>query len=168
MSTLQGARLLVAILLPRSQSFGRIAILNFANTINPGGDILSGGSDQEESIDYHYGFHNHAMLFSPSVVISRNDAGIGCHHLKWTSRRSRAGKVRSVLLHQTDGGGGAMKTRRVWNRRISQQRRDRCMNMGGAMHDPSTGWFLLFYGRRFSIHSWGCSMARQAQSLFVS
>jgi uncharacterized protein (TIGR02452 family) len=50
MSTLQGARLLVAILLPRSQSFGRIAILNFANTINPGGDILSGGSDQEESI----------------------------------------------------------------------------------------------------------------------
>lgn len=48
-----------------------------------------------------------------------------------------------------------MKTRRVWNRRISQQRRDCCMNMGGAMHGPSTGWFLLFYGRRFSIHSWG-------------
>jgi hypothetical protein len=50
MSTLEAVRLLVDTLSPRFQSFGRIAILNLANTIKPSGGILSGAPDQEGPI----------------------------------------------------------------------------------------------------------------------
>ncbi|KAF9243235.1 hypothetical protein BU15DRAFT_86598 [Melanogaster broomeanus] len=49
-STLDGARLLHDTLSPRSTSYGRIAVLNFASATRPGGGFLTGAQAQEESI----------------------------------------------------------------------------------------------------------------------
>lgn len=102
-STLDGARLLFNTLSSRSVSFGRIAILNFASATRPGGGFLDGAQAQEESIarsstlypslmtdsaqrfyrlhnhDRKGGFYHHAMIYTPSVVILKDDTG------SWTS-----------------------------------------------------------------------------------
>jgi len=102
-STLDGARLLFDTLSSRSMSFGRIAILNFASATRPGGGFLGGAQAQEESIarsstlypslmtdsaqrfyrlhnhDRKGGFYQHAMIYTPSVVVLKDDAG------GWTS-----------------------------------------------------------------------------------
>ncbi|KAH7883265.1 hypothetical protein F5I97DRAFT_1903678, partial [Phlebopus sp. FC_14] len=98
-STLDGARLLYDSLSSRSTSYGRIAVLNFASATRPGGGFLSGAQAQEESIarsstlypslmtdtaqqfyqlhnrDRRQGYYYHAMIYTPSVVVFRNDAG---------------------------------------------------------------------------------------------
>jgi uncharacterized protein (TIGR02452 family) len=98
-STLDGARLLFNTLSSRSTSFGRIAILNFASATRPGGGFLNGAQAQEESIarsstlypslmtdsaqrfyqlhtrDRNRGYYHHAMVYTPSVVILKDDAG---------------------------------------------------------------------------------------------
>lgn len=97
-STLEGARLLHDAL-SNSFSFGRIAVLNFASATRPGGGFLGGAQAQEESIarsstlypslmtdtsqqfyklhlrDRQGGFYHHAMVYTPSVVVFRNDSG---------------------------------------------------------------------------------------------
>ncbi|OJA15028.1 hypothetical protein AZE42_05249 [Rhizopogon vesiculosus] len=102
-STLDGTRLLLNTLSSRSTSFGRIAILNFASATRPGGGFLNGAQAQEESIarsstlypslmtdsaqrfyrlhnhDRKGGFYHHAMIYTPSVVVLKDDAG------NWTS-----------------------------------------------------------------------------------
>lgn len=102
-STLDGATLLFNTLSSCSTSFGRIAILNFASATRPGGGFLNGAQAQEESIarsstlypslmtdsaqhfyqlhtrDRNRGFYHHAMVYTPSVVILKDDAG------NWTS-----------------------------------------------------------------------------------
>ncbi|KAG1750106.1 hypothetical protein EDB19DRAFT_88810 [Suillus lakei] len=131
MSTLEGARLLVDTLSPRSQSFGRIAILNFANPMNPGGGVFSGAPDQEESIAFYslhqqddrHGFYRHAMLFSPSIVILRNDAGDWVSPFEvdvLTCAAVNAGKVRTELLHQTDAGALENKINEVMKERMAR------------------------------------------------
>ncbi|KAG2153216.1 hypothetical protein DEU56DRAFT_868644 [Suillus clintonianus] len=98
-STLDGARLLFNTLSSRSTSFGRIAILNFASATRPGGGFLNGAQAQEESIarsstlypslmtdtaqrfyrlhvrDRNGGYYHHAMVYTPSVVILKDDTG---------------------------------------------------------------------------------------------
>lgn len=102
-STLDGARLLFDTLSSRSMCFGRIAILNFASATRPGGGFLNGAQAQEESIarsstlypslmtdsaqrfyrlhthDRKGGFYHHAMVYTPSVVVLKDDTG------NWTS-----------------------------------------------------------------------------------
>lgn len=102
-STLDGARLLFNTLSSRSMSFGRIAILNFASATRPGGGFLNGSQAQEESIarsstlypslmtdsaqrfyrlhnhDRKGGFYHHALIYTPSIVVLKDDAG------NWTS-----------------------------------------------------------------------------------
>lgn len=97
-STLHGASLLHDTS-SRSTSFGRIAVLNFASPIHPGGRFLAGSPSQEESIarsstlyhslmtntaqqfyklhlhDRRGGFYHHAMIYTPAVVVFRDDAG---------------------------------------------------------------------------------------------
>ncbi|KAL4079127.1 hypothetical protein J3A83DRAFT_4356108 [Scleroderma citrinum] len=98
-STLAGARLLHDSMSSRSASSGRIALLNFASATRPGGGFLNGAQAQEESIarsstlypslmtdtaqqfyklhgkDRQGGFYYHAMIYSPGIVILRDDKG---------------------------------------------------------------------------------------------
>ncbi|KAF9228511.1 hypothetical protein BS17DRAFT_692783 [Gyrodon lividus] len=121
-STLDGARLLYDTLSSRSTSYGRIAVLNFASATRPGGGFLGGAQAQEESIarsstlypslmtevaqqfyqlhsrDRKSGFYYHAMVYTPSVVIVRNDGGDWVSPFEvdvLTSAAVNAGDVRS-------------------------------------------------------------------------
>ncbi|KAG1836089.1 hypothetical protein DFJ58DRAFT_719185 [Suillus subalutaceus] len=107
-STLDGARLLFNTISSRSTSFGRIAILNFASATRPGGGFLNGAQAQEDAQrfyqlhthDRNRGFYHHAMVYTPSVVILKDDAGNWASPFEvdvLTSAAVNAGDVRKKI-----------------------------------------------------------------------
>ncbi|KAG1733593.1 uncharacterized protein EDB91DRAFT_1148255 [Suillus paluster] len=81
MSTLEGARILIDALSSHSRSFGRIVILNFANPVKAYGRLIWGARPRRvyplyslHHQDDQYKFYHHAIPFTPSAVVLRNDA----------------------------------------------------------------------------------------------
>ncbi|KAF4563173.1 hypothetical protein EYR40_007115 [Pleurotus pulmonarius] len=117
-STLEGARYL------RAKSTEKIGVLNFASAKKAGGGFINGASAQEESIarsstlyptlltkeaaqfyalhtrDPKGGYYSHAIIYSPDVVLFRDDAGGWLEPLEvdiLTSPAVNAGVVRQTV-----------------------------------------------------------------------
>ncbi|CAL1711784.1 unnamed protein product [Somion occarium] len=136
-STLEGAKLLanqVSSQVPKP----KVGILNFASAKNPGGGFLDGSQAQEESIarssslylslttpiaepyytnhrrDPKGGYYSHAMIYSPRVVIIRDDEGAWVEPLEVdivTSPAVNAGVVRKSSQVTADAIEEVMRER---------------------------------------------------------
>ncbi|TFK50930.1 hypothetical protein OE88DRAFT_1660072 [Heliocybe sulcata] len=144
-STLEGARLLCN--QKRALSDGRIGVLNFASAKKPGGGFLTGAQAQEESIarsstlyptlmtetaqqfyTLHHkegkgGYYSHAMIYSPGIVLFRDDAGGWLDPVEVdvvTSAAVNAGVARQTLWGRTAGKAEEVKIEKAMRERMAR------------------------------------------------
>lgn len=140
-STLAGSRML------SKQATGAIGVLNFASAKKPGGGFLTGAQAQEESIarsstlyptlmttvgqnfytlhkrDPKGGYYTHAMIYSPGVIVFRDDDGIWKEPLTidvLTSAAVNAGVVRKSFFGQVAGKNVEGQIERVMRERMAR------------------------------------------------
>ncbi|KZT03911.1 uncharacterized protein LAESUDRAFT_744415 [Laetiporus sulphureus 93-53] len=142
-STLEGARLLSTF----SDPPPRVGVLNFASATSPGGGFKNGAQAQEESIarsstlyltlvtplsqtfyalhlrDGRDGYYSHAMLYSPGVIVFRDDAGGWVEPYRMdvlTSCAVNAGVVRRESQGDDDGSVTETKIARIMRERMAR------------------------------------------------
>ncbi|KAF8800263.1 hypothetical protein BYT27DRAFT_6840668 [Phlegmacium glaucopus] len=152
-STLVGARKIHLALAssPDSSPNKKIGILNFASAKKPGGEFINGSQDQEESIALtstlfpsfitpaalsfytHYradpsnAYYTHAMVYSPGVVLIRDDNGEWRSPVKvdvLTSAAVNAGEIRRGL-EKEERLRREREELEIWRRRGEERRRQR-------------------------------------------
>ncbi|EPT02471.1 hypothetical protein FOMPIDRAFT_1059238 [Fomitopsis schrenkii] len=148
-STLEGARILSAV--QHAGQLGsppsRVGILNFASATKPGGGFKAGAQAQEESIarsstlyptlntalsatfysvharDRKDGFYTHAMIYSPGVIVFRDDGGGWVEPLDFdvlTSAAVNAGVVREKLKDRLDEAEIEGKIEKIMRERMAR------------------------------------------------
>lgn len=143
-STLDGARLLADI---RDPDHHKIGILNFASARKPGGGFINGAQAQEESIarsstlyptlmtstaqnfytlhnnNTKGGYYSHAMVYSPGVVVFRDDVGGWTEPLMVdviTSPAVNAGEIRKNLSSSDGRTTEEDRIKRVMRERMAR------------------------------------------------
>lgn len=144
-STIAGARLLATT--NKSRGHEKIGVLNFASAHRPGGGFLNGAQAQEESIarsstlyptlitstarpfyDIHRldpdgGYYSHSMIYSPGVVLFRDDDGAWLKPVEVdiiTSPAVNAGTVRQTLFGRLARKSEEAKIERVMRERMAR------------------------------------------------
>lgn len=148
-STLEGARILSAVQQAGQPGAppSRVGILNFASATKPGGGFKTGAQAQEESIarsstlyptltttlsqtfysthtrDRKDCFYTHAMIYSPGVIVFRDDDGRWVEPLDvdvLTSAAVNAGVVREKLGRRYDSAEIESKIETVMRERMAR------------------------------------------------
>ncbi|KAH8102189.1 hypothetical protein BXZ70DRAFT_58799 [Cristinia sonorae] len=144
-STLEGAKLLSGTHPDDAQR--KIGVLNFASALRVGGGFRSGAQAQEESLarsstlyaslttataqqfytlhnrNTKGGYYSHAMVYSPGVVVMKNDAGDWEPPLKvdvLTSAAVNAGAARQTLWGRTAGAKEEVKIEAAMRERMAR------------------------------------------------
>lgn len=146
-STLEGARWLSAVHAGHPHGKPKIGILNFASAKSPGGGFRRGAQAQEESIarsstlyptlltrvaqtfytlhngNQKGGYYSHAMIYSPGVLIIRDDTGGWVEPLKvdvLTCAAVNAGVARGTLHGKVAGAAEEVKIEKAMKERMAR------------------------------------------------